>query len=369
MFHNYRIRNFNLRLVILILALTIIGIMVIGSANEDYQNKQITGMVIGLVVMTVVAIVDYQFILRFHILYYVVSLGLLVAVLFFGKTVAGAQRWLDIGVQFQPSELCKILLILFFAQFYMQFEEEINTPKTIIIALCLMAVPLFLIYKEPDLSTTIVTALIMASLFFSAGLSYKVAGTVVGVGVPTLAILINMISKEGQKILDPYQALRIQSWIYPEKYPESSYQQQNSIMAIGSGQLLGKGLNNDAFDSVKNGNYISEPQTDFIFAVAGEELGFIGCAVIILLCLFIVLECIHVAKGARDKAGELICIGMAAFVSFQSFVNICVVTGLMPNTGLPLPFVSYGQTSLVTLYGGMGIVLNVGLQSKRYPGT
>ena len=139
-------------------------------------------------------------------------------------------------------------------------------------------------------------------------------------------------------------------------------------MAIGSGQLFGKGLYNTAVDSVKNGNYISEPQTDFIFAVAGEELGFVGSVVIVLLLLMIVIQCLLIAKKAKDLSGQLICVGMAAIVGFQSFVNICVVTGMMPNTGLPLPFISYGLTSLVTLYGGMGFVLNVGLQAKRYTG-
>ena len=150
--------------------------------------------------------------------------------------------------------------------------------------------------------------------------------------------------------------------------PHADDQQQNSIMAIGSGQLLGKGLGNDAFDSVKNGNYISEPHTDFIFAVAGEELGFLGSVLIIALIFFITIEILLIAKRAKDISGKLICVGMATLIGFQSFVNICVVTGLLPNTGLPLPFVSYGLTSLVTVYFGVGIVLNVGLQAKNING-
>ena len=137
-------------------------------------------------------------------------------------------------------------------------------------------------------------------------------------------------------------------------------------MAIGSGQLWGKGLNNTEIASVKNGNFLSEEQTDFIFAVAGEELGFVGTIIIILLLLFIVIECILIGRKAKDMSGRLICCGMAALVGFQSIFNIFVATGLMPNTGIPLPFVSYGLTSLVTLYMGMGFVLNVGLQPKKY---
>ena len=180
------------------------------------------------------------------------------------------------------------------------------------------------------------------------------------------AILLLVIVNKGSSILQGYQSLRILAWLKPEEYPETAYQQQNSIMAIGSGQFFGKGLYNNSVDSVKNGNYISEPHTDFIFSVAGEEMGFLGSVLIILLLLFIVYECIQTAKVAKDLSGKLICSGMAALVGFQSFVNICVVTGLFPNTGLPLPFVSYGLTSLVTMYFGMGFVLNVGLQAKKY---
>ena len=139
-------------------------------------------------------------------------------------------------------------------------------------------------------------------------------------------------------------------WLQPEKYADDAYQQQNSIMAIGSGQLLGKGLYNTDVNSVKNGNFISEPQTDFIFAVVGEEMGFLGSALIIILLLLITIECIIIAKRAKDLSGRLLCCGVVALIGFQSFVNICVVTGLMPNTGLPLPFVSYGLTSLVSSF-------------------
>ena len=118
--------------------------------------------------------------------------------------------------------------------------------------------------------------------------------------------------------------------------------------------------------SVKNGNFISESQTDFIFAVAGEELGFLGCVLIVILELLIAFECIHIGRKAKDMAGSLICCGMAALIVFQSFINICVATGLMPNTGIPLPFVSYGMTSLVSFCIGLGIVLNIGLQTRKY---
>ncbi len=368
MFHNYKFKNLDIKLIIAVIALTIIGIFVIGSANESNQQKQILGMILGIIVMAVMALIDYDFLLHFHWVYYGLVIVLLVSVLLFGSESGGATRWIEVGIRFQPSELAKILLILFFSWFFMMHEEEINKIKLIGITLLLSAIPLFLIEKEPDLSTTIVTMMIICVMIFVTGISYKLVAGVLGVTVPAIAILLVLVSREGQTILDEYQGLRILAWLKPEKYPSSSYQQQNSIMAIGSGQLFGKGLGNEAFDSVKNGNYISEPHTDFIFAVAGEELGFIGSALIIALIFFITIEILNIAKNAKDISGKLICVGMATLIGFQSFVNICVVTGLMPNTGLPLPFVSYGLTSLVTIYFGIGIVLNVGIQSKNNNG-
>ena len=137
------------------------------------------------------------------------------------------------------------------------------------------------------------------------------------------------------------------------------------MMAIGSGMLWGKGLNNNMISSVKNGNFISEPQTDFIFTIVGEELGFVGGCVVILLEFLIAIECVNVARKAKDLAGTCIASGMAALIGFQSFVNIAVATGIFPNTGVPLPFVSYGLTSLVSIFIGMGFVLNVRLQCVR----
>ena len=150
-----------------------------------------------------------------------------------------------------------------------------------------------------------------------------------------------------------------------KQYSDSRAQQDNSIMAIGSGQLTGKGLKTTSV-SANNGNFISEIQTDFIYAVAGEELGFFGCCGIILLLFLILVECIRTSRKAKDLSGTLICCGMAGLIAFQSFLNISVATGILPNTGTPLPFVSYGLTSLVTLYIGMGLVLNVGLQNRDF---
>lgn len=152
--------------------------------------------------------------------------------------------------------------------------------------------------------------------------------------------------------------------VYPDQYGEARYQQNNSIIAIGSGQLKGKGLFNTTIASVKNGNFLSEEQTDFIFAVIGEELGFIGCVVVIALFLLIIYECLMMAARARDLSGRLICVGMATLIAFQAFANIAVATGIFPNTGLPLPFISFGSSSLISIFMGIGLVLNVGLQRE-----
>lgn len=367
MFHNYKLKNLNIRLIVAIVILTIIGIVVIGSADEDYQIRQMMGMVLGLIAMAVVSLIDYDFVLQFTRLYYVGVIFILLLVLLVGDDSKGATRWIDMGfIRFQPSELGKVLLVLFFASFFMRYEEELNEPRVLIKTMILAAIPLFLIVSEPDLSTTIVTFMIIATMLFVAGLSYKIVGIVLGIAIPAISILLLLIAKGGDSFLNGYQNKRILAWIYPDKYPAEAYQQQNSIMAIGSGKFFGKGLYNENYTSVKTGNYISEPHTDFIFSIVGEELGFIGAIIVVVLLLFIALECIKTGKRAKDLSGKLICIGMASLIGFQSFVNICVVTGLMPNTGLPLPFVSYGLTSLVTLYLGMGFVLNVGLQAKKY---
>ena len=284
-----------------------------------------------------------------------------------GDSSKGAQRWFEIGgFRFQPSELVKILLILFFAYYFMKHEEKINTVRVIVSSFVLLAIPLFLIYKQPNLSTMIVITLVFCALLFMAGLNYKLVVGVLIVCIPVGLIGMTLIIQDKIPFIHAYQLGRIMAWLYPDDYPDLAYQQQNSIMAIGSGLLWGKGLNNTDPTSVKNGNFILEPQNDFIFAVAGEELGFVGSAVIIILLLFITIECIFIARKAKDTAGRLICCGVGALIGFQTFVNIGVASGLLPNTGVTLPFVSYGLTSLWSLYIGIGLVLNVGLQPKKY---
>lgn len=367
MLRQYKLRDYRFRLVLWVVILSVLGIMIIGSADRSFQTKQIIGLVIGIVCMAVISLMDYSWLMNFYWIYYILGIVLLILVRFFGEEVNGAKRWIDIGFfAFQPSDVMKVIVIVFFTKFFIKHEEDLNKLQTILKAVALLALPWFLIFKQPDLSTSIVVLLIFCALYFIAGLSSKIIGGMILICVPLAVLGMMLITQPDQNLLQGYQYDRIMGWLQPEKYPDISYQQTNSKIAIGSGQLYGKGLNNSNVNSVKNGNFIAEPQTDFIFAVAGEELGFLGCCLIVILEFLIAIECILVGQRARDISGTLLCCGMAAWIAFQSFINICVATGLMPNTGLPLPFVSYGLTSLVSLFGGIGLVLNVGLQVRKY---
>lgn len=368
MFRNYRFKNYNFRLVVFVVALTIYGILIIGSANKNYQTKQIIGMILGIIVMVVVSMIDYTALLSLHWAFYGVACTILLMVFIPGlaHSSKGATRWVRLGpIQFQPSELAKVFVVLFLAWYLMKYQDELNKNGRLFRTIILCLIPLGFIVLEPDLSTTIVTFCIIFAMLFYAGLSKKIVGAVVGL-IAAGAFGVIFLTLHAGGVLQGYQNERIAAWLQPDKYPSQSMQQQNSIMAIGSGELFGKGIANTGANSVKNGNYIPEPHTDFIFAVTGEETGFLGTLLMVVLLFLIVFECLRTAKKAKDLAGQLICVGMASLVGFQAFVNICVVTGLMPNTGLPLPFVSYGLTSLVTLYFGMGFVLNVSIQSKKF---
>ena len=364
----YHLKDYKMNLVILVLALSILGVFVIGSAEPDNQSRQIIGLVIALTAMVVVSLIDYVWLMDFYWLIYGFVILILGAVLIIGTEVNGATRWINLGfTNFQPSELAKILLILFFAKFIAEHEDDINDKKTLLKYAALCAVPLALIIAEPNLSTTICTALVLCLLIYIGGLSYKFIGTALVILIPTAIIFLAIVVQPNQPFLQDYQQERILAFLEPEKYADDgAYQQRNSVMAIGSGQLTGKGLNNNTTDSVKNGDFILEPSTDFIFAIVGEELGFIGSCIIIALLLLIVIQCILIGIRSQNLSGRIICCGVGGLIGIQSFINIGVATQLIPNTGVPLPFVSYGLTSLVSLYIGIGLVLNVGLQPKKY---
>lgn len=374
MLFDYNFRNYNIRLILYVLALNFIGLLVINSASGQdagMVGKQAVGIALGLVMALVISLIPYQKLQIYSWVIYVGCILILLAVLVFGENVNGATRWIKIGgIQFQPSEFVKHGMIVFGSWFLSKNRESLNSVRTLLLTAAVFAVPAFLILEEPNLSTTLVLLFVLACMVYMAGLSYKWIFGALAVVLPIGGLLIylarftDILTKI--PFLQGYQITRVMAWLNPDDYASTGYQQANSIMAIGSGMLKGKGLNNNTLASVKNGNFLSEEQTDFIFAVIGEELGFIGCVLVIALFAVLVFECLWMAHRARDLSGKLICCGVSALLAFQTFANIAVATGIFPNTGLPLPFISYGVSSLVSMYIGLGVLLNVGLQRNKH---
>lgn len=371
-FKTYKLKNYNFRLILLMLVICGLGIAIIGSANDRSDNravlKQAIGMVIGFSGMIVISLIDYGWILKFYWLIYVFNVGLLSAVLLIGSSHHGAKRWIDItdGLTIQPSEFAKIFMILFLAKFLTVNKERISKWWFLIVTAGLAGITLLLIEKEPDLSTTILVTGLTIIMVFAAGISYKKIGIILAVFIPVAAAAIIYIQQPEQKLLDDYQMKRINAFLYPDEYDDARYQQDNSVLAIGSGKLYGKGLYNDSTESLKNANYLSrEMVNDFIFAIIGEEMGFVGSCIVLGVLFLIIAECFLAAIFAPDASGRMLCTGMAALLTLQVFINVGVATELLPNTGIPLPFISTGLSSLISLFGGMGFVLNVSLQRVR----
>ncbi len=370
MLKQYKLRFYNFRLVLLLAFTSFFGTQLVGIARSDLYTKQIMGVVAGFVIMLILSLIDYSWILNFQWIMYAGNLLLLLLVILMGSSAKGATRWLDLGFfQFQPTELAKIVIILFFAKFFMDHEEDLNTFRTLAKAAVLLAIPLVLILSQPDMKNTITIIVMFCMLIYIAGLSYKIIGGAILIAVPLLIIFLAIVVQPDQKLIRDYQRTRIMSFLYPEndEYHDNNEQQNNSKTAIASGELVGKRFSKEEdVSSVNDGNFVSENQTDFIFAVAGEEFGFIGCAGIIIALFCISAECIRMGLRAKDSAGKIICCSMGGLIAIQSTINIAVATGIGPNTGTPLPFISYGLSSLLSLYIGMGVVLNVGLQGRAY---
>ena len=372
-FDRYRIRNFNLPLILVMTALSILGYTVLQSAvahaadGPQTTREQLLGFLLSFVLMLALTLIDYHFWLKLHGLIWLGMIGILGLVFTgLGENWNGATRWLRIpGLgSFQPSEFAKVCLILFFAWYFGCFREKINKPSVVLTALGLFALPAVLIFLEPDLSTTATFALIFLVLIFVAGISWKWIG---GMGlclIPVAGFLVWDSLQENPRVLKRYMLNRILGFLNPDnvEYTNLNNQQAKAAMAIASGKLHGKGLFNASFDSVKNGNFLSEENCDFIFAVVGEELGFIGTCAVILLFAILVFVCFRVAARALDLQGRVICAGVGTLIGLQVFINIGVCSGLLPNTGVVLPFFSAGLSSLVCTFTALGLVMNVALQ-------
>lgn len=372
----YQLRSYNFRLVALIIITCVYAILIVNSANSAYTLRQGFGMLLSFVMMIVISFIDYNWILKYYWLWYAISTILLLAVKLVGSSAKGAQRWISFGgFSVQPSEFTKLILILVLSKLISMYKDRLNTFKFLGVLAVTVGFQLLLILAQPDLSTTLLTFVICVVIIYCAGLEYKMIGKILMVVIPVIVVLLAyIILDENQVILKKYQRNRIMTFIdsnystddddEDDGSDDDTYQQYYAVQAIGSGQLTGKGLNNDDSSSLKNAGYIAEAQNDFIFAVIGEELGFVGSAFTIFLIFAIVAECLITAVKAQNFAGRLICCGVAAYIGFQSFFNIGVVTWILPNTGIPLPFFSCGITSLITVFTSMGIVLNIGLHTK-----
>lgn len=358
-------------LTVSVILLNLMGLISIRSITEISGSnsiliKQAAGSVIGIILMIALSLVDTKKITKYWKIFYILTVISLLAVLFFGSSGGGARRWITVaGLTYQPSELAKILLILFYSEYIIEMEAKFARPLVYVFSALLILPPFFLILKEPDLSTSIMIFLIFCVILFVAGIDRKIVAGVAAAAIPAAFIVVYLSLIGDMPFLGDYQRQRILAWLHPEDYASSTaYQTMNSMTAIGSGQLIGKGLHVDESSTLLGTGFISESQTDFIFAVIGEQLGFLGCCIMILLITAVTVRCYLIASESVSKRCRIIAAGMASWIGFQSYINIGVATGLLPNTGIPLPFVSYGLTSLLCLYFGLGLVQSIHLANN-----
>ncbi len=363
--------SFDFILVVLIGLLVLFGITIIGSAtriniesnlSDSEYRSQIIWFATGVLLMLVAAFVDYRFICKFYIPIYLLNLLLLVLVLVVG-TGDSVSRWL-FGIQ--PSEFAKIFMILSLAKFIDKNDEKINNIFMLLAIVALTIIPVILIQKQPSLSASLVILAIMLVLLFIGKIGMKYISVAITVAVILAAVVMMDLKSEQHKILgtflEPYQINRLVTAVNPDLSDPIYYQTKNSIWAIGSGQLQGKGLYNGTINQL---SYLPESHNDFIFSVIGEEFGFMGCVGVLFLMLLIILKCLITSYMAMDFLGTLVVSGIAGMFAFQTFINVGVATGLLPNTGMPLPFVSYGGSSMWVNMIAVGLVLNVGMRKPK----
>ena len=355
---------------ILIISCTIIlallGVLFVYSASKYsadaqygdklfYMKKQLIGVILGIVGMFATSKISYKFYKKFYIAFYVIGIVLLALVFvpFLGKSSYGATRWIAIGgITIQPSEIAKFCLIIFLST-YLSKIDTINTFKRLIFVLFLGGIYLVEIMLEPNMSITICVGMTLLFMLFVSGLRLK---TFALLGVPILALGVVLV------ILEPYRLSRIIAFINPWENPlEEGYQLIQSLYAIGSGGLFGVGL----FNSRQARLFLPFAESDFIFSIIAEEIGFIGCVCVLLVYLILIVSIFKVGIKAGDKYGTFLCFGIGAILSLQVLVNIAVVTGSIPPTGLPLPLMSAGSTSLLVFMSAIGIVLNVDTQNRK----
>lgn len=354
--------NIDWVLIGLTLTICLIGIMNIYSATSTYKIvgatyylKQFNWLLVGMTAALVVASVDYHLFEDFSYWLYGFLLLLLVAVLVIGRSSMGATRWLNLGLfSVQPSELMKIVIIVTFARFFNNFQVVDGlTVKDMVLPLALLLPPALLIMKQPDLGTATLVLLIAGSMIMFRGLRWSTVVTFVLVTVPIFWV-------SWKFLLRPYQKNRVLDFLNPERSRfGSGYHIIQSKIAVGSGGGVGKGFLKGTQSQLR---FLPEQHTDFAFSVFAEEWGFLGCVLLILLYLALVLWGLSIARRCNDRFGSLLAVGVTAMLFWHIVINMGMVMGLFPVVGVPLPFFSYGGTSMITSMVGVGILQNISMR-------
>ena len=359
-------KKFDFVLFFTVLILCIFGLIILHSASLSTATgsiilrSQIISTIMGFAAVAVIVLMDYEFIGKLYIPIYIVCVALLLAVLLVGvgdeQVGVGARSWLDLGfIVFQPSEFVKIGLIISLAKFIDINKDTINAPFTLIKVLIFAFTPVILILLQPDAGTAMVFIFFIAAMLFAAGIKWRYIGYAIAAGLLSLPIIwLN---------LDVYQKNRVFDFIDPGRDTSGTgYQALQGRIAVGSGQVFGRGLYQGTQTQY---NFIPAKQTDFIFAVLAEELGFIGGAGLILLYFIMMQRFLAIAKKSEDMFGSIMVVGIFAKFLFHIWENVGMTIGLMPITGMPLPFFSHGGTYQLVNLISVGIVLSVGLRKKE----
>lgn len=356
MHKNYfeQLKRLPITLILLISLLCSIGFIVLYSAaNSNFQPwayKQIINFCIFLPLAIIIALVDLRIIFRLSYIFYFCVLALLVAVELFGSTAMGGKRWIDIGiVKLQPSEPIKIAIVLMLARYFHSLApDDLTKPHKIIVPIIGVLVPAFLIIREPDLGTGMITLIVSAIIFFAAGFRIKYFILLGIAALVSLPIAWNM--------LYDYQKKRVMVFLDPEQDPlGASYNIIQSKIAIGSGGFFGRGLNQGSQSHL---DFLPEHQTDFIFATFAEEFGFLGGMFLLILYFSLITISLLIAANCRSVFSKLMVIGITSTLFSHVFINMGMVMGLLPVVGVPLPFISYGGTMMVSMLMGFGLIMN-----------
>ena len=346
-------------------AIIIMSLVIIGSAThintpseERYWYVQRQGIfaLINVAIAVFLMNFDYKMLQGYGNKIYIFNLIMLLAVMFVGQSALGAQRWIQLGpITLQPSEFSKIIMIVSLAALLQEKVGKLNTLSDLLPVAAYVGVPFLLVMKQPDLGTSLVFMAIFFGMIFACGINLKLLAGIFGTGIACLPLLWH--------VLKDYQKMRIMVFLDPNVDPlGSGYHIIQSKIAIGSGMLFGKGL----FEGTQSQlNFLPENHTDFIFAVVGEEWGFIGTVVLLLLYLVVLWRGIQIARQAQDSFGTLLAVGITSMLAFHVLVNVGMTAGIMPVTGIPLPFMSYGVSALTTNIWAITILMNIYLRNQK----